>query len=220
MRHGTVISYFQRRQPGRTWSRVQPQPTGRQCHGVSFLVNEFGGKRLELLRELVPTAALIGVLVNPTRPSFESEMKDMQQAAQTLGVQLHVLKASTERDIDMAFAHLVQQRGNALLVGTDAFFLSRRDQILALASSLAIPTMYNLREYVVAGGLMSYAPSVRDVFRQAGVYTAKILKGAKPADLPVMQPTKFELVINLKTAKALGLTVPLIMQMTADEVIE
>jgi putative tryptophan/tyrosine transport system substrate-binding protein len=188
--------------------------------GVSFLANETGAKRLELLRELVPTAALIGFLMNPTRQSFESEMKDAQQAAQSLGVQLHVSKASTEREIDAAFATFARQRVNALLVGADSFFIGRRDKLVALVSRLAIPTMYNLREYVLAGGLMSYGPSIADVYRQAGVYTAKILKGAKPADLPVMQPTKFELVINLKTAKALGLTVPLTLQVAADEVIE
>jgi putative ABC transport system substrate-binding protein len=193
---------------------------GANVTGVSFLVNELGAKRLELLRELVPTAAFIGFLANPTRPSSEAETKDTQQVAQTLGVQLHVVNASTEREIDAAFANFAQQRVNALLVGSDPYFFAQRDQLVALAARLAIPTMYNLREYVVAGGLMSYAPSLTDVYRQAGVYTAKILKGAKPTDLPVMQPTKFELVINLKTAKVLGLTVPLIMQMTADEVIE
>jgi putative ABC transport system substrate-binding protein len=193
---------------------------GANVTGVSFLVNELGAKRLELLRELVPTAASIGFLANPARASFESEAKDAQQAAQTLGVQLHVLDASSEREIEVAFANFVQRRVNALLVGTDAFFLGRRDQLITLTDRLAIPTMYNLPDYVAAGGLISYGPSIKDVYRQAGVYTGKILKGAKPADLPVMQPTKFELVLNLKTAKTLGLTVPLIMQMTADQVIE
>ena len=193
---------------------------GANVTGVSFLLNELGGKRLELLRELVPTAALIGLLVNPTRPSSKSETKNAQQAAQALGVQLIVLNASSEGEIDAAFAKFIQYRVNALLVGTDPFFVTRRDKIIALTARLAIPTMYSIREYAAAGGLMSYAPSVADVYRQAGIYTGKILKGAKPADLPVTQPTKFELAINLKTAKALGLTVPLIMQMTADEVIE
>jgi ABC-type uncharacterized transport system substrate-binding protein len=193
---------------------------GGNLTGVSFLVNELGAKRLELLHELVPKAALIGFLANPTRPSSEVETKDTQQAAQRLGVQVHIVNASSEREIDAAFANFVQQRVNALLIGTDSYYLTRRDQLVALAARLAVPTMYNLREYVVAGGLMSYGPSITDVYRQAGVYTAKILKGAKPAELPVVQPTKFELVINLKTAKVLGLTVPLIMQMTADEVIE
>jgi len=188
--------------------------------GVSFLLNELGAKRLELLRELVPTATSIGLLVNPTRPSSESETKHIQQAAEKLGVRLHVLNASTERDIDVAFANFGQQKVHALLVGSDPFLTTRRDQIVAQVARLAVPSMFNLREYVRAGGLMSYAPSLADVYRQAGVYTGKILKGAKPAELPVTQPTKFELTINLKTAKALGLTVPLIMQMTADEVIE
>jgi putative ABC transport system substrate-binding protein len=193
---------------------------GGNLTGVSFLVNELGAKRLELLHELVPKAALIGFLANPTRPSSEVETKDTQQAAQRLGVQVHIVNASSEREIDAAFANFVQQRVNALLIGTDSYYLTRRDQLVALAARLAVPTMYNLREYVVAGGLMSYGPSITDVYRQAGVYTAKILKGAKPAELPVVQPTKFELVINLKTAKVLGVTIPLIMQMTADEVIE
>ena len=193
---------------------------GGNVTGVSFLVNELGAKRLELLREVVPTAVSMGFLANPNRASFEAETKNSQQAAQALGVQLIILNASSEGELDAAFAKFAQYRINALLVGTDLFFLNRRDQLVALATRLAIPTMYNLREFVVAGGLMSYAPSLADVYRQAGIYTGKVLKGAKPADLPVTQPTKFELTINLKTAKALGLTVPLIMQMTADEVIE
>ena len=193
---------------------------GANITGVSFLVNELGAKRVELLHDLVPTATLIGFLANPTCPSFEAETKDTHKAAQALRLQLYVFNARNEREIETAFANFAQRRVSALLVGTDSLFLTRRDQLVALAARLAIPTMYSLREYVVAGGLMSYAPSLADVYRQAGIYTAKILKGAKAADLPVLQPTKFELVINLKTAKALGLTVPFIMQMTADEVIE
>jgi putative ABC transport system substrate-binding protein len=195
------------------------QPRG-NVTGVSFLSNELGAKRLELLRELVPAATSVGFLANPSRPSFQSEVKNSQQGAQALGVKLIVLNASTEAEIDTAFAEFSQQRIAALLLGTDVFFLTRRDQIVALANRLRIATMYNLREYVVAGGLISYAPSIADVFRQAGIYVAKILKGAKPADLPVLQPTKFELVLNLKTAKALGLTVSNQMQLLADEVIE
>ena len=195
------------------------QPSG-NVTGVSFLNNELGAKRLELLRELVPAATSVGFLANPTRPSFQSEVKNAQQGAQALGVQLIILNASAEAEIDTAFAELSQQRIAALLVGTDSFFLTRRDQIVALANRLRIATMYNLREYVVAGGLISYAPSIAEVYRQAGIYVAKILKGAKPADLPVLQPTKFDLVINLKTAKALGLTVSNQMQLLADEVIE
>ena len=193
---------------------------GGNVTGVSFLSNELGSKRLELLRELVPTARSVALLVNPTRPSFQSEVKDTQQAAQALGVKLIVLNASTEAEIDTAFAELSRQRIAALLVGADSFFLTRRDQIIALANRLRMATMYNLREYVIAGGLISYAPSVTEVYRQAGIYVAKILKGAKPADLPVLQPTKFDLVLNLKTAKALGLIVSNQMQLLADEVIE
>jgi putative ABC transport system substrate-binding protein len=193
---------------------------GGNVTGVSFLLNELGAKRLELLRELVPAATSVGLLVNPTRPSFQSEVKNTQQAAQALGVKLIVLNASTEAEIDTAFAEFSRQGIAALMLGADSFFQSRRDQIVALANRLRVATMYNLREYVAAGGLISYAPSLAEVYRQAGVYVAKILKGAKPADLPVLQPTKFDLVINLKTAKALGLTVSNQMQLLADEVIE
>jgi putative ABC transport system substrate-binding protein len=195
------------------------EPSG-NVTGVSFLNNELGAKRLELLRELVPAATSVGFLANPTRPSFQSEVKNAQQGAQAMGVKLISLNASTEVEIDAAFAEFSRQRIAALLLGTDAFFLTRRDQIVALADRLRIATMYNLRGYVLAGGLISYAPSITEVFRQAGIYVAKILKGAKPADLPVPQPTKFDLVINLKTAKALGLTVSNQMQLLADEVIE
>jgi putative tryptophan/tyrosine transport system substrate-binding protein len=195
------------------------QPGG-NVTGVSFLVNELGAKRLELLRELVPAARSVGFLANPTRPSFQSQVKNAQQGAQALDLKLIVLNASNEAEIETAFAEFSQQRIAALLVGTDAFFLTRRDQIVALANRLRIATMYDLREYVVAGGLISYAPSIVEVYRQAGIYVAKILKGAKPADLPVLQPTKFDLVLNLKAAKALGLTISNQMQLLADEVIE
>jgi putative ABC transport system substrate-binding protein len=195
------------------------QPGG-NVTGVSFLGDELDAKRLELLRDLVPAAASVGFLVNPTRSSFQSQVKSSQQGAQALGVKLIVLNASTEAEIDTAFAEFSRQRIDALLVGPDSLFLTRRDQIVALANRLRIATMYYLREYVVAGGLVSYAPSIAEVYRQAGTYVAKILKGAKPADLPVLQPTKFDLVINLKTAKTLGLTVSNQMQLLADEVIE
>ena len=202
---------------GLVFSLNQP---GGNVTGVSFLTNELGGKRLELLRELVPAATSIGFLANPTRPSSQFEVKNAQQAAQALGVKLVVLNVSIEAEIDTVFAELWRQRIAALLVGTDPFFFARRDQIVALANRLRIATMYPFREYVVAGGLISYAPSIAEVYRQAGTYVAKILKGAKPADLPVLQPTKFDLVLNLKTAKALGLTVSNQMQLLADEVIE
>jgi putative ABC transport system substrate-binding protein len=175
---------------------------------------------LELLRELVPAAAVIAVLVNPTNPVAEPETRDLEDAARALGRQTHVLKASVESDIDAAFATLVQQRAGALVVLADPFFVNRRDQLVALAARHAMPTIYPLREFVAADGLISYGTSIRDVFRQTGVYVGQVLKGAKPADLPVMQPTKFELVINLKTAMALGLKVPLTLQVAADEVIE
>ena len=193
---------------------------GGNVTGVTFLVNTIGAKRLELLNELVPAATLIGFLVDPTNPASEAETRDMQTAADTLGRILLVVKASTESELDAAFAIFVQARIDALIVAGEAFFLSRRDQLVALAARHAIPTMYHLREVAVAGGLMSYGTSIRDAYRQAGVYIGKILKGAKPADLPVEQSVKFELVINLKAAKALGLTIPPAMLTNADEVIE
>jgi putative ABC transport system substrate-binding protein len=195
------------------------QPGG-NVTGVSFLGDELDAKRLELLRELVPAAASVGFLVNPTRSSFQAQVKSAQQGAQALGVKLLVLSASTDAEIDTAFGEFSRQGIDALLVGPDSFFLSRREQIVALANRSRIATMYYIREYVEAGGLMSYAPSISEVYRQAGIYVAKILKGVKPADLPVLQPTKFDLVIKLKTAKALGLTVSNQMQLLADEVIE
>lgn len=195
------------------------QPGG-NITGVSFLINELVAKRLELLRELVPSATSIGLLANMARPSSGAEVRAAQEAAQTLGASLYVQSASSAGEIDAAFANFTRHRINAVLIGSDPFLNAQRDQVVALVSRLAIPTMYNLREYVAAGGLISYAPSIADVYRQAGVYTAKILKGAKPADLPVVQPTKFELVINLKTAKALGIAVPNTILVAADEVIE
>jgi putative ABC transport system substrate-binding protein len=180
----------------------------------------FIAKRLGLLRELVPTAALIGVLLNPKYPDSAAQLDDIDEAARTVGQQIYVVNASTEQDIDAAFASLSQQGIGALISGVDPFFDTRRDKIIGLAAHHAVPTIYGQRAYAVAGGLMSYAPSFTEAYRQAGIYVGRILKGEKPADLPVVQPTKYELVINLKTAKALGLKVPVSMQLLADEVIE
>jgi putative ABC transport system substrate-binding protein len=193
---------------------------GGNVTGVNFLINALGGKRLELLRELVPTATVIGLLVNPNNPSTEAETKDILLAASTLGRQIYVVNASNERDFEIAFTTLVQQRAGGLLVNPDALFNSRREQLVALATRHEVPAVYPLRDYTAAGGLMSYGTNIADAYRQAGVYTGRILKGEKPADLPVMQSTKFEFVINLKTAKALGLDIPPKLLALTDEVIE
>jgi putative tryptophan/tyrosine transport system substrate-binding protein len=192
---------------------------GGNATGVGFLLNDLAPKRLELLHELVPSTA-IGFLSNPTSPLSQSEARDVQAAARVLGLRVHVENASSERDIDAAFASLVRQQVNALFVSADAFFQNRRNQLVALAARHALPASYGLPEVAAAGGLMSYGPSQTDVYRQVGVYTGRVLKGEKPGDLPALQPTKFELIINLKTAKALGLTVPAALLATADEVIE
>jgi putative ABC transport system substrate-binding protein len=193
---------------------------GGNVTGVTFLANALAAKRLGLLRELVPDITVVGDLVNPTNSNSEGETNDMQTAAHALGLRLHIVNASTERDIDAAFASFAQQRVKALIFTADAFFASRQDQLVSLAARHALPSMYWLRELTVAGGLMSYGTSITDAFRAVGVYAGRVLKGEKPADLAAQQATKFELFINLKTAKSLGLTVPLIMRMTADEVIE
>jgi putative ABC transport system substrate-binding protein len=193
---------------------------GGNLTGVSFLVVDLTAKLLELLSELVPRANVIALLVNPTNPLTERLTKVAQEAARAKGVQISFLKAGTEREIDAAFTSLSQLKAGALVVGADSFFAAQRDQLVALASSHAIPVIYPFREWVTAGGLVSYGPSLTDVYRQAGSYAGKILKGAKPADLPVQQPTRFELVINLKTAQALGLSVPQALLARADEVIE
>jgi putative ABC transport system substrate-binding protein len=193
---------------------------GGNVTGVSFLVNKLVAKRFQLLSALVPDAATIGLLVDPTNPNAEADIADARAAADALGRTLLVVKSATERDIDGAYAILAQQRVSALFVAANVNFTNWYARIVSLASRHAIAASYPARDYVIAGGLMSYGPDQREVYRQVGIYAGRILKGAKPADLPVVQPTKFEFVINLKTAKALGLTVPLIMQMTADEVIE
>jgi len=193
---------------------------GGNATGVGFLLNDLAPKRLELLHELVPSAIAIGFLSNPTSPLSQSEASDVQAAARALGLRIYVENASSERDIDAAFASFVQQRINALFVSADAFFQNQRDQLVALAARHAMPAIYALPELAAAGGLMSYGPSQTNVYRHVGVYTGRVLKGEKPSDLPVLQPTKFNLVINLKTAKALGLDVPPTLLARADEVIE
>ena len=181
---------------------------GGNVTGVSFLADVLGAKRLELLRRLVPTATTVAMLVSPESPNTEAERSDVQAAAQAIGQQLVILDVRSDREIETAFATLVQRGAGALLCGAGAFLNSHRERIVALAARHGVPAIYNLREFVTAGGLMSYAPSITDVYRQAGIYAGRILKGEKPADLPVQAPTKYELVVNLKTAKALGLDLP------------
>jgi putative ABC transport system substrate-binding protein len=193
---------------------------GGNVTGVTQMHVEIAPKRLGLAHELAPTATTIGVLVNPANPLTETLLRDLQGAARILGVQLHVLHASTEPDFDKVFAALVRQRLTALVISTDSFFVSRAEQLGALALRNAVPAILQDRPFVAAGGLMSYGGSTPESYRLAGVYTGRILKGEKPADLPVQQPTKFELVINLKTAKALGLTIPPTLLALADDVIE
>jgi putative ABC transport system substrate-binding protein len=194
---------------------------GGNVTGVSWLGGELTSKRLELASELVPQARAIALLVNPNSPQqTESVVRDMQQAARAKGVQLLVLNAGSESEIDAAFASLVQGHAGALVVTAEPFINSRRQQIVALAARHAVPAIYGIREYATAGGLISYGASLAAAYRQTGIYAGRILKGAKPGDLPVQQSTSFELVVNLKTAKALGLTVPLSILSRADEVIE
>jgi ABC-type uncharacterized transport system substrate-binding protein len=188
--------------------------------GVYILQQVMEGKRLGLLHGLVPTAGLIAVLLNPTNANFQSQLRGVQDAARDLGQQVSILSASNERDIDAAFATVTQSRAGALLVGSDPFFNNERDQVIAQAARHAIPAIYEGREFAMAGGLASYGTSLADAYRQAGIYAGRILRGEKPADLPVVQPTKFEFVINLKTAKTLGLEVPLGLSASADEIVE
>jgi putative ABC transport system substrate-binding protein len=195
------------------------QPGG-NLTGVTSLGIEVGPKRLEFLHEFVPSATIIAALINPTRPNAESEARDLETAARALGLLLHLLHASNERDFDPAFATLRQLRAGALVIGGDPFLVSRSEQLAALTLHYAVPTIFQYREFAAAGGLMSYGGSVADTYRTVGVYTGRILNGEKTGDLPVQQATKFELIINLKSAKALGLTIPLSLLGRADEVIE
>jgi putative ABC transport system substrate-binding protein len=193
---------------------------GGNVTGFSYQSTMLLAKRFELLHELVPKVTSFAVLANPENPNVENTKREAQAAARALGLQLQVLLASNSRDIETVFATIRQQRVGALLVDSEALFTDQRDQILALAGRYAIPTSYSRREFVADGGLMSYGPSFIDVYRQCGVYVGRILKGEKPADLPVQQSTKVELIINVKTAKALGLTIPETLLATADEVIQ
>jgi putative ABC transport system substrate-binding protein len=193
---------------------------GGNATGVINISSELTKKRLHLLRELVPQAELIAVLFNPASPDVAELVQEIRQAAATVGQQTAILNASSERDFDAAFATVVERRAGALYVSGDPLFTNRRGRLVALAAQHAIPTSYSFRDFPLAGGLMSYGANLLDVHRQAGVYVGRILKGEKPADLPVLQPTKFELVLNLKTAKALGLNVPDKLLAIADEVIE
>jgi putative ABC transport system substrate-binding protein len=194
---------------------------GGHLTGLTALNLEVGPKRLELLREVLPGATNMALLINPTSPDLSNPFsREVQAAARKLGVQLHVLQASTETEIDTAFAALAQLRAGGLVIGSDVFFNTRSEQLAALALLHAVPTVYQYREFTAAGGLMSYGTNIADVFRLGGVYAGRILKDEKPADLPVMQATKVELIVNLQTARALGITVPTALLVRADEVIE
>jgi putative ABC transport system substrate-binding protein len=193
---------------------------GGNATGYSLLTNQMEPKRLNMLHDLVPGAAVIGVLLNPNFPPAARQLQDLEEAARTIDQRLFVSKASNDVELNAAFTSLIQQRVGALLVAADPYFDTRRDQIIAFANQNRLPAIYQFREYAVAGGLISYGPSITDLYRQAGIYAGRILKGARPADLPVVQPTKFDFVINLKTAKAIGFTVPQGLVNAADEVIE
>ena len=214
------IVFVSNRDPVRIGLVASLARPGGNLTGINFFGAELSAKRLELLRTLVPGAARVTVLINPAFASAEITLKDVETAARAMGLQIQVLNATTSGEIDVAFATIGRERPDALFVGTDPFFTSRRLQLAHWAMRVAIPAAFGGRQYAEAGGLMSYAGSLTDAWRQVGVYTGRILKGAKPADLPVVQASKFELVINHQTARMLGLTVPPSLLATADEVIE
>jgi putative ABC transport system substrate-binding protein len=193
---------------------------GGNATGVNILTSTLEAKRFGLLREMVPQATAIGVLLNPNFPSYDSQLSDVQEAARTIGLPLNALRANTDQDIEAAFEAASQQRVGALTVAAAPFFDTRRDRIVSLAARYSLPAMYQFREFAKAGGLMTYGVYIPDIYKQVGLYTGRILKGEEPANLPVVQPTKFELVINLKTARVLGLNVPPTLLALADEVIE
>ena len=193
---------------------------GGNATGVNLLTVAMEAKRLQLLHELVPNVAVVAIIVNPNNPQAAEQLQDLQAAARTLGVEVEVFKAGSPSDIDTAFASLVGRRAGALLVAADAFFNTRREQFVVLTARHALPAIFHFREFAAAGGLMSYGPSLTDAYRQEGIYAGRILKGEKPAEMPVQQAVKIELVINLQTARALGLTIPLPLLGRADEVIE
>jgi len=193
---------------------------GGNATGIAQFTSVLVAKRLELVRELVPASGTVAVLVNPRSPESAPQRQEVQEAARTLGQPIEILEASDARELDSAFATFDVRPARALIVSTDPFFSSQRDQIVSLAARHAVPAVYDRREYAAAGGLICYGTDYPDAYRQLGIYTAKILQGTKPADLPIVQPTKFQLIVNLKTAKALGLTVPQTLLVAADEVIE
>jgi putative ABC transport system substrate-binding protein len=193
---------------------------GGNATGISLLTNELDPKRLGLMRELVPQANTVGFLLNPSFPASESQLADIQKAARAMNLPISVLRADTDREIEVAFETITQQRIPALVVAADPFFDTRRDKLVGLAARHTVPTIFHFREFVEAGGLMSYGIDFSDAYRLVGVYTGRVLKGVKPGELPVMQASKFEFVINLKTAKALGLTIPGDVLSIADQVIE
>ena len=193
---------------------------GGSATGVSMFLSEMEAKRLALLHELVPTGTITGVIVNPSSPSIDTQLREINSAARALGRQIQIVNATNERELDAAFVSLAQSKVGALLIASNAYFTSRRDQIVALAAQRAIPAIYDQREFPMAGGLVSYGTNLSDSYRLMGVYTGKVLKGEKPTDLPVQQSTKFDVVVNLKTAKSLRINIPATVLARADEVIE